>query len=281
MKKLIWTLSALALAFGMSACGDDPKRTCDHGFKDGCYNGEWLECIFEGENALGEVKGSVKIEVYGTEYTCSDKNVLMPELKCENGMFENGQSVICGVDDTLYKCEGSKTVRGFSYCEDNNAVFCDDGQLVKDACGTNEVCENFVKNDILNAGCFKSENVKTGCEDGLTPYGVCSNDNVLKFCTNDNPELGKTIELKCGESNKTCMLVEESDYGYDCVNVCNDEQGKQLSDRGYCDGSTLHWCEAITEAGVTKYEYKNHNCANEADATSCGFFEEFYDCVVP
>lgn len=331
MKKIIWTLSALGLALGMTACGGDGPVTqyCDHGTKTGCINGEWIECVFEDDNTRGTIQAHLSIEIEGSTFICNSNDKLVPDCTCKDGkLVDNNDSsivndVICTTDGNIYSCNGDEIVtnngafcdngkpmtcqngtlqeivcsdngeiyacddnnnltKSFAYCNDNNTVKCENGQLKEDACPEDRVCETYERSGSTYASCFKKEDVKTGCADNLKPYGSCA-ENVLTFCTNSDPKLGKTIELKCGDKGQTCMLVEEANYGYDCVYECKNENNEPFTDRGYCDGTTLHWCEP-SEGG---YTYQKVDCAENANVstddkyynkTSCGFTTDFFDC---
>ena len=293
MKKLIWTLSALGLALSAAACDNGTVvRLCDINYVDKCEDGMWLHCQYSEDSGMHEIFATATITINKRDYMCNSEDVLVLKAECDNGkiLTSDGaaKDAICGDNNEIYTCNGDTVVRNYAYCSDNKVIKCADGELKTIDCG-NDICETYERGDSTHAGCFKNDNIKTGCEAGLKPYGVCDDTNSkLKFCTSSKEGKGKTIELDCASENKVCMLVEDSFYGYDCVKSCkNSESSNIYTDRGLCEGDTLHWCEPTNEE-KTEFIYRSYSCSENKDVkeddkyynkVSCGFAGDFFDCI--
>lgn len=293
MKKLIWTLSALGLALSAAACDNGTiAQLCDVNYIDRCENGTWLYCQYSEESGMREVFASATITINKRDYTCNSNDVLVLKAECDNGKIIAGdgspKDAICGDNNELYMCDGDSVVLNYGYCDNNKRMKCENGELIANDC-ENKVCETYERGDSMHAACFNADNIKTGCENGLKPYGTCDDTNAkVKFCTSSKEGKGKTIELDCASENKVCMLVEDTFYGYDCVQKCEDSASSNLyTDRGLCEGNVLHWCEPTNEE-KTEFEYKSYDCNQNANISSedkyynkvsCGFYGDFFDCI--
>ena len=89
MRKISLALTLIGLATVFCACGDDGNKSyCDSGFTDGCENGKYVYCEFEGSSSNGKIVTKATVEFNNVEYVCNENNELVPkDYVCENGIL--------------------------------------------------------------------------------------------------------------------------------------------------------------------------------------------------
>ena len=280
MRKISLTFTLMGLAAIFCSCGDDGNKSyCDSGFTDGCENGKYVYCEFEGSSKDGKIVTKATVEFNNVEYVCNDDDELVPkDYVCKNGVLQhNGEHVdnnaFCDNSGILSFCIGDELAHGYQACINDKVVVCVDGVAKATACKTGLECVDYERGNNLYASCVKSENVKTGCEDGVTTYGACDEDSNLTFCTRKNASQGKTVKLDCPSRGQTCMLIDEKEFGYDCSETCM-EGDKLYNEHGICEGNTLIYCGREKDGDAMKvYEWR---CSD--NNLTCGFDKYQYSC---
>ncbi|MBQ9396238.1 MAG: hypothetical protein IJU23_12105 [Proteobacteria bacterium] len=280
MRKISLALTLIGLATVFCACGDDGNKSyCDSGFTDGCENGKYVYCEFEGSSSNGKIVTKATVEFNNVEYVCNENNELVPkDYVCENGiLLHDGKQVennaICDDNETLSFCNGNDLVQGYQACINDKVVACVKGAAKATTCKEGLTCVDYERGDHLYASCVKTDDIKTGCDDGVTTYGSCDSDSKLTFCTRKNTSEGKTVTLDCPSRGQSCMLIEEKEFGYDCSETCMDGD-KLYNEHGTCEGNTLVYCGRENAGDAIKvYEWV---CGD--NELTCGFDENQYSC---
>ena len=247
-------------------------------FNEGCQNGKYVTCeVDKPGDENGTRLESDRIEINGLSYMCNGQNELEAVLSCVNGIFAENQRELIYTTDKILKCVGNEimdvTDLYRSFCLDNARIYFDMGTetyRMQDCASENKVCEEMVKEDIVSAMCIEAGNVENGCANE-TAYGHCEGDTLV-ICSNNDQAKGKTLHIDCAaQGGRSCMLIEDGSYGYDCALTCGEEVGQMVTDFGFCDSSNhLHYC---TQSG--------RNSEIDCESYSCGFDGMIYDCIEP
>ena len=152
----------------------------------------------------------------------------------------------------IYGCEGDKRVLRAQYCKGDSVVSCVKNEstgvyeVSSSDCNSNETCVEYDKADQREAACFDQSDVSDECGD-IKVYGKCGADgSSLYMCSNDKGDgTGKLLHITCS-GQKSCILVEESSYGYDCAITCEND-GKTYNDFGTCIDNNLYYCKQSGE----------------------------------
>ena len=245
---------------------DIESANCDADFKNGCYGDSYISC------KDGTMSQQDRVTIENMSYVCRD-NSLVVDVKCENDRFVDFNSHFLTVHDVLFACNGNKvsdvSSQYNSACDDTSRYYFDaaDGEFKVENCATNAmICEEYQRGEMIYAACVNKNDVQDGC-DTASFYGNCDG-NTLIICTSKEKSKGKLLKINCKQQAipKSCKLVED-DYGYDCVIECKDEDGKDYTDFGSCDGNILGYC---SQNG----EFNDAECAN-----GCGFNGAYNDCM--
>lgn len=279
MKRLSFVLTLIGLTAIFCACGDDGNKSyCDSGFTNGCENGKYVYCEFEKTDSSGHIVSKATIEFNSVEFVCNDSDQLVPkDYVCKDGvMLHNGEQVaknaVCGEKDILLLCSGNDLIQGYQACLDDKIMECSNGVVKSTTCKEGLTCVDYERGDNLYASCVQPENVKTGCEAGVTTYGSCDTNSVLTFCTRKDTTKGKTITLDCPSRGQSCMLIEDN-YGYDCSETCMDGD-KLYNEHGVCEGNTLVYCgRENPEDAIKMYKW-----VCDDDQLTCGFDKVQFNC---
>jgi len=177
--------------------------------------------------------------------------------KCVDGQLVIGEGdaylassvgYFCDEEGFVYGCSGDKRVARNAYCDGDSVVKCvkndsNGYNLVSDSCDAEQSCLEYDKGDTRDAACFDNSSISNDCGNTKV-YGKCTGSgDALFMCTNDkNDGSGKLIRVDCAAKGRTCMLIEESDYGYDCALTCSDDSGNKYTDFGICSDNTLNYC---------------------------------------
>lgn len=152
----------------------------------------------------------------------------------------------------IYGCDGDKRVLRAQYCNGDTVVSCVKNEstgvyeVSSSACASNETCVEYDKADQREAACFDQSDVSDECGD-IKVYGKCdANGSSLYMCSNDKGDgTGKLLHITCS-GQKSCVLVEESSYGYDCAITCEND-GETYNDFGTCVDNKLYYCNQSGE----------------------------------
>ncbi len=217
----------------------------------------------------------------------TDEEANKSNSKCVNGQLVIGEgdnylasqdNYFCDEDGFIYSCSGDKRIARNAFCSGDAVLSCAKNgsngyKLVSEPCFDEQACLEFEKGDTRDAACFNKSNIQNDCGNTKV-YGRCSESgDALYMCTNDkNDGSGKLIRVDCAAKNRSCMMIEDKDYGYDCAFTCSDASGNEYTDFGVCNGSTLNYCNQVGDLAEPV------QCSG---ANSCGWDANHiaYDCI--
>lgn len=142
-------------------------------------------------------------------------------------------------------CPASIDAAGSCNVEQALATYCEAGLVVRDACGTDEICG---ENASGERRCIPVAANPCGA---VSAFGECDGET-LRFCDD-----GVVKERDCVACAERCLLASTTE-GFACVpSTCGD-----LDETGVCDGAVSRWCD---EHG----QLAEYDCA--ADGQTCRF----------
>lgn len=207
--------------------------------------------------------------------SCKEGNLI---LNGGEGDYSYGPYMCDQISGSVYHCDADRLVKHDALCDAQGAVMCvSDGgawRIDKTVCSNDEACVEYQKGSAKYAACFNKSNVGDSCGN-VKVYGECENETTLVVCSSDG-QGGKLLHIDCaaqGESmgvTRKCGKIEDSNYGYDCRTVCEDNEGNEYDEFGTCtDENVLHYCNQQGQ-----YE-KPLAC------TTCGWNNQYndFDCI--
>lgn len=143
-------------------------------------------------------------------------------------------------------CGASVTVEGACSVEQALVTYCEDGVIVRDACGADEICAR-IPNATSTVRCIPHDANPCGA---VTRFGSCGGEDVetLTWCDAD------VVRVRaCAACGERCLLASDVD-GFACVpSDCG-----TLDEAGVCDGDVSLWCD---EAARRQEEECEDGCA--------------------
>jgi hypothetical protein len=140
-------------------------------------------------------------------------------------------------------CDATVTVEGACSVEQALVTYCEDGVVVRDACGADEICAR-VPNATSTVRCIPHDDNPCGA---VTRFGACDGET-LTWCNDD------VVTVRaCDACGERCLLTSEVD-GFACVpSDCG-----SLDETGVCDGDVSLWCN---ESAQREEEACEDGCA--------------------
>ncbi len=140
-------------------------------------------------------------------------------------------------------CSAGVTVEGACSVEQSLVTYCQDGFIVRDACGANEICAR-APNATTTVRCIPHDASSCGA---VTRFGACDGET-LTWCDDD------VVRARaCDACSERCLLTNEVE-GFACVpSDCG-----SLDATGVCEGDVSLWCN---EAAQREEEECANGCA--------------------